>query len=299
MKPAAFDYAAPGSLEEVFSLLQQHPDGEVKLLAGGQSLMPLLTMRMARPQLLVDLNRIEALQYIREEAGGLAIGAMTRKHAVEDSEAVQRLQPLLVAGTRLVAHRQIRHRGTVGGSMAHADPASEYPALALALDMEFEAASAGGVRHFTAADFFRTYLTTALGPQEVLTEVRVPVLPEDSGWSIREVSRRHGDYALSGVVARLRLAPDGTLVDTRLVLFAVGPTPIRLPEVEALLAGERPRESLYQDAARAALQAIGEPLSDIHASAEYRLSLAKVLVERGLREAVERALVAKGQGGRS
>jgi carbon-monoxide dehydrogenase medium subunit len=288
MKPAPFEYAAPDTLREVLSLLQQHADEDVKLLAGGQSLVPLLSMRMARPELLVDLNRIEELQYIREEGDWLAIGAMTRKRAVEESALVRRRQPVLVAGTQLVAHPQIRNRGTVGGSMAHADPASEYPALALALGAELRAAGPDGERSIAAADFFQSYLTTVLEPVEVLTEVRVPVLPDGAGWSFAEVARRHGDYALGGAVATLRL-DGGAIAEPRLVLFAMGPTPVRMSEVETLLAGQRPSDELFEEAGRAARGGIEEPMSDVHATAEYRRNLAGVLTGRALREAVGRA----------
>ena len=294
MKPARFEYAAPDTLSEAVSLLQQHADEDVKILAGGQSLVPLLNMRMARPDLLVDLNRIEELQYIREEGDWLAIGAMTRKRAVEESELVRRRQPVLLAATQLVAHPQIRNRGTVGGSMAHADPAAEYPALALALDAELRALGPGGERTIAAQDFFQSYLTTALEPVEVLTEVRVPVLAAGTGWSFVEVARRHGDFALGGAAATLRLDPGGNVSEARVVLFAVGPTPIRITQVEEMLTGERPAEALFQEAGRRASQEIEEPLSDVHATAEYRRNLAGVLTGRALREAVERAGAERG-----
>lgn len=289
MKPARFEYAAPDTLSEAVSLLQQHADADVKILAGGQSLVPLLNMRMARPDLLVDLNRIEELQYIREDGDWLAIGAMTRKRAVEESGLARRQQPVLVAATRLVAHPQIRNRGTVGGSMAHADPAAEYPALALALGVELRAVGPGGERTIAAQDFFQSYLTTALEPVEVLIEVRVPVLAAGTGWSFVEVARRHGDFALGGAVATLRLDAGGSVSDARVVLFAVGPTPVRLAQVEEMLTGERPAEALFQEAARRASQEIEEPLSDVHATAEYRRNLAGVLTGRALREAVDRS----------
>jgi len=289
MKPARFEYAAPDTLSEAVSLLQQHADEDVKILAGGQSLVPLLNMRMARPDLLVDLNRIEDLQYIREDGDWLAIGAMTRKRAVEESDLVRRRQPVLLAATQLVAHPQIRNRGTVGGSMAHADPAAEYPALALALGVELRAVGPGGERTIAAQDFFQSYLTTALEPVEVLTEVRVPVLAAGTGWSFVEVARRHGDFALGGAVATLRLDGSGSVSEARVVLFAVGPTAIRLTQIEEMLTGERPAESLFEEAARRSAAEIDEPLSDVHATAEYRRNLAGVLTGRALREAAERA----------
>lgn len=289
MKPAPFEYAAPRSLDEAISLLQQHGDEDVKLLAGGQSLVPLLSMRMARPELLIDLNPIDELQYIREENGGLAIGAMTRKRAVEESELVRRLQPVLLAATQLVAHPQIRNRGTVGGSMAHADPAAEYPALAIVLGVELRTAGPDGERRIAAEDFFQSYLTTALEPVEVLTEVRVPILAPGTGWSFLEVARRHGDFAMTGAAVTLRLDGRGSISEARIVLFGVGPTAVRVREVEQLVMGEQPSDRLFQEAGRAAGEGLEDPLSDVHASAEFRRHLARVLTARALGEAVERA----------
>jgi carbon-monoxide dehydrogenase medium subunit len=289
MKPARFEYAAPRTLSEAVSLLQQHADDDVKILAGGQSLVPLLNMRMARPDLLVDLNRIAELQYIREEDGWLAIGAMTRKRVVEESDLVRRKQPVLLAATQLVGHPQIRNRGTVGGSMAHADPAAEYPALALVLGVELLAVGPGGERRIAAEDFFHGYLATALEPVEVLTEVRVPVLPPGTGWSFVEVARRHGDFALGGAAATVRLDAEGNFSEVRIGLFGVGAAPVRLPEVEQLLAGQQPGERLFQEAGAHASQGLDDPLSDVHASAEYRRNLARVLTVRALGEAVARA----------
>ena len=203
MKPAPFEYAAPRSIGEALALLRTQ-DGEAKILAGGQSLMPLLAMRLARPSLLVDLGHIEGLDYVREESGVIAIGAMTTKSTVERSDLVRTRQPLFHEATRLIAHPQIRNRGTVGGSMAQADPAAEYPAAALALDAKMRIVGEGGERIVDAADFFVSTLTTALEPGEILIEVRVPMLAPGTGWSLLEVSRRHGDFAMAGVAATRR-----------------------------------------------------------------------------------------------
>lgn len=289
MKPPRFDYVAPGTLDEAVSLLQRHASDEVKILAGGQSLMPLLSMRMARPGVLVDLNRIPELQYIREEGAWLAIGAMTRKRAVEDSDVVRRRQPILRAATRLVAHPQIRNRGTVGGSIAHADPAAEYPALALLLGAELRAVGPGGERTIAAAEFFHGYLTTALEPAEVLTEVRLPVLEAGAGWSFLEVARRHGDFALGGAGTLVRLDPGGQFSEVRIVLFGVCAAPLRLHEIEGWLVGQPPRDAQLEEAGLRAGQALEDPLSDAHASVEYRRNLARVLTIRALGTAVARA----------
>jgi carbon-monoxide dehydrogenase medium subunit len=287
MKPPAFEYAAPRSIAEAVALLRTH-DGEAKLLAGGQSLMPLLAMRLARPSLLIDLGRIDGLDYVREEAGSIAIGAMTTKSTVERSELVRTRQQLFHQATRLIGHPQIRNRGTVGGSMAHADPAAEYPAAALVLDAKLRVVGDEGERSIDAADFFVSTLTTALEPFEILTEVRVPMLAPGTGWSMLEVSRRHGDFAMAGAALTLRL-DGGRIASARIVLFGVGPVPVRARAAEEILAGEKPAAAIYTRAAAQACASVSEPLSDLHASAEYRLHLAGVLVERALAEAVTRA----------
>jgi CO/xanthine dehydrogenase FAD-binding subunit len=288
MKPPSFDYATPATLGEATALLAAH-DGEAKVLSGGQSLVPLLNMRLARPALLVDLAKIPDLDYVRTDGTGLTIGAMTRQRTVELAPVVHERHPLLHAGMLLIAHPQNRNQGTVGGSLAHADPAAELPALALALDATLHAVGPDGRRAISAADFFLTYLTTALAPAEVLTEVRFPFLPARTGWSIVEVARRHGDFALAGVVALVTLDGAGRCAAARLVLFGVGSTPIRAQTAEALLSGE-PVDvaSCGRVAARAAAD-LEEPLTDVHASSEYRRDLARVLATRALAEAGARA----------
>jgi carbon-monoxide dehydrogenase medium subunit len=288
MKPASFEYLAPTTLGEAVSSLASF-DGDAKVLAGGQSLVPMLNMRLARPGLLVDLGRIEALDYIRESGGRLEIGAMTRKRTVEQSALVASRQPLLHAATRLVAHPQIRNRGTVGGSMAHADPSAEYPAVAVVLDAELRAVGPDGERSIAAQDFFVTYLTTALSPAEVLAGISVPCMPEGTGWAFTEIARRHGDFAMVGAAITLTLDARGHCAEPRIVLFGVGPVPVRPREAEQLLNGERPFSELYREVGRKVSEEIDEPLSDVHASAEYRRHLAAVLTQRGLEEAVTRA----------
>jgi 3-oxo-Delta1-steroid hydratase/dehydrogenase medium subunit len=291
MKPPAFDYAAPTTVADAVALLGEH-DFEAKILAGGQSLMPLLNMRLARPSILIDVARIPDLDYIREADGGLAIGAMTRQRALEHSALVRSRHPLVHAATLHIAHPQNRNQGTVGGSIAHADPAAEYPAVALVLDAEMRVAGPGGARTLGAADFFVTYLTTALEPAEMLTEVCLPFLPARTGWSIQEVARRHGDFALAGVMATLTLDTAGASSGARLVLFGVGATPLRAPAAEQMLLGEKPGAALLARAAERAAADPYEPLSDVHASAEYRRDLARVLTRRALAEAASRAAVA-------
>ncbi|MFQ5417244.1 MAG: FAD binding domain-containing protein [Myxococcota bacterium] len=288
MKPPSFEYAAPATVDEAVALLARH-GGEAKLLAGGQSLMPLLNMRFARPSAVIDLNKVAGLDEIHEEKGRLVIGAMVTKRAIERSALVERRQPLLHAATRWIAHPQIRNRGTIGGSMAQADPAAEYPAVAVALGAELRAVGPRGERSITAADFFVSYLTTALDEDEVLTEVRVPVLPEKTGWSIQEVARRHGDFASVGAAITLAQDASGRCREVRIVLFGVGPTPLRVTAAEQALAGEAPGEALFAAAAKKVHDQIDEPISDVHASAEYRRHLAGVLTRRGLSEAAQRA----------
>ncbi len=287
MKPPAFDYFDPGTLGEAVSLLQELR-GEAKILAGGQSLVPLLNMRLARPEALVDLKNLADLDYVRESNGGLAIGAMTRKRTLERSALVKQRQPLLHAATLLVAHPQIRNRGTVGGSLAHADPAAEYPAVALAVDAELRMTGPDGERAIGADDFFVSYLTTALEPAEVLTEVRLPALAPGAGWSVREVARRHGDFALAGVAVTASLDRRGRCSEAHIVLFGVGPTPIRARGAEQMLVGEKPGEKLFEQVGRRAGEEIDDPTSDVHAPAEYRRHLAGVLTRRALDEAVAR-----------
>lgn len=288
MKPASFEYFDPRTVAEAVELLQKNEDADAKILAGGQSLMPLLNMRMARPSVLIDLSRIAELNYIREENGGFAIGAMTTKRAVEDHAGIKQAQPLFHAATILIGHPQIRNRGTVGGSIAQADPAAEYPAAAVAIGATMKIAGASGTRTVAADDFFVTYLTTAIEPTEILTELFVPKLPTGSGWSFLEVARRHGDFAMTGVAVTLQLR-GGQCADSRVVLFGVGPTPLRARAVEDAIRGEAPSEKLFEQVAVKAIEGVDEPMSDVHASAEYRKHLAQVLTRRGLAEAAARA----------
>ena len=291
MKPPVFDYATPATLAEATDLLVRY-EGEAKVLSGGQSLVPLLNMRLARPAVLVDLARIAGLDWLRADGDGIAIGGMTRQRTVELSAEVRAKHPLLHAGMELIAHPQNRNQGTIGGSLAHADPAAELPALALALDARFEATGPQGARSITAADFFLTYLTTSLEPTEILTSVRFPMLPPRTGWAIQEVARRHGDFALAGVIAIVGLAPGGNIATARLVLFGVGATPLRAAGAEAMLVGQAGDAALFARAGSAAAADLEEPLSDVHATADYRRDLARVLTARALAEATARARAA-------
>ncbi len=290
MKPASFEYRAPETLDEAVALLQSlENDGvDVKILAGGQSLVPMLALRVARPEVLIDLRKVSELNYIREEAGVIAIGAMATKHAAGESELIKAKQPLFHDATHLVGHRQIRNRGSVGGSFAHADPASEYPAVALVLDMEFKAAGPDGTRLIPASEFFVTYMTTSLETNEILTEVRIPTLPAGAGWAIREEARRNGDLALAGICLTLR-KNQGVCSDVKIGAFGVNPTAVRLTAAEQALTGQAATTENFAKAAAVAAESLVEPMTCIHASADYRRSLIRALVERCLADAAARA----------
>jgi aerobic carbon-monoxide dehydrogenase medium subunit len=280
MKPAPFEYHDPASLDEALALLGEL-GGEAKPLAGGQSLVPLLNFRLARPAHLVDLNRIAELAYIRDWDGGVAIGAMTRQWQAEGDGRVAERTPLLRQAIQHIGHAQIRNRGTIGGSLAHADPAAELPAVAAALDARLVVRSQTGERVLAPEEFFLTYLTTSLEPTELLVELRVPALPPRSGTAFVELSRRHGDFALVGVAAALTLAADDRCTDARIALIGVGPTAARGTAGEAALRGEAPSAERFREAARLVASDL-EPESDLQASADYRKDMAEVLVRRAL-----------------
>jgi CO/xanthine dehydrogenase FAD-binding subunit len=288
MKPAPFDYVAPRSLDEALRELGRS-DGETKLLAGGQSLIPLLNFRLARPERLVDLNRVMELQYLQERAGGLAIGAMTRHATIERDAQVRLQQPLLAEAIQYVGHPAIRSRGTFGGSLAHADPAAELPAVAVCLDAQLTAASTRGTRTIAAEDFFQGYLTTTLDPDEVLVEAWLPPVRPSTGQAWVEFSRRHGDFALAGVAVSLTQR-DGTVDHARIVLSGIAGTPFRAREAETLLLGGHllDRVQAAADAVRAAI----DPDADIFGSKQYRTQLAAVMTERAIHLAHERARAA-------
>lgn len=289
MKPAPFRYFAPQTLDEALSLLAEH-GYDAKPLAGGQSLVPAMNFRLAQPAVLVDLNRIPELAFIRAaDGGGLRIGAMTRQRTLERDPLVATRAPLVHAAMPHIAHVQIRNRGTIGGSLAHADPAAELPAVALALDASFRLRSRRGERWVAADEFFISLFTTALEPDELLVEVALPPLLPHTGWAIEEVARRHGDYALVGVAATLVLNEAGRCSQARIALLSVGDGPVAAQEAATLLVGERPTAELLTTVAESVARDEIDPASDIHASAAYRRHLAKVLTRRALAEAYERA----------
>jgi carbon-monoxide dehydrogenase medium subunit len=282
MKPPVFDYHAPATVEEAIALLARY-GGEAKLLAGGQSLMPLLNFRLSRPAAIIDLNTIPSLGYIREEDGAIRFGAMTRQRTIEFSDVVRRRLPLLTEATALVGHLPIRTRGTIGGSLAHADPSAEYPAVLTALNGTVVVRGPRGERTLHPAELFQSYLTTSLGPDEILVEVRLPAMAAGAGFAFEEFSRRHGDFAIVGVAAML-VGEGERCTTARLATAGAGPIPLRLRSAEEILEREGLSEAALDAAARRAAELV-EPDSDIHASAAYRRNLTRVLTGRALRRA--------------
>jgi CO/xanthine dehydrogenase FAD-binding subunit len=287
MKPAPFEYVAPTDLAEALAVLAQYGDG-AKILAGGQSLMPLMNMRLARPGVIVDINRLTDLAYISHGTDAmLTIGALTRQRAVERSRLVQSQNPLLAAIVPAIGHFQIRTRGTMGGSIVHADPAAELPALTVALRAQFVLKSAARQRVVNAAEFFRTYLATAIEPVEMLTEIRLPPWNPQWRWGFQEICRREGDFALVGAVALLHLDTRAMCQAATLCLFGVSGTPVRLQRAEAVLTGQQLNGSMLNEVAQVVAAEL-EPDGDIHASAAYRKEVGGVVARRALEAALGR-----------
>jgi carbon-monoxide dehydrogenase medium subunit len=287
VKPPPFEYHAPESLPDALELLGQLGD-EAKVLAGGQSLMPLLSLRLARPAHLVDINALRELANVNTWDGGLSLGALVRQRSAERSDLVRQRSPLLAEALPMIGHPQIRNRGTIGGSLAHADPASELPAVAMALDAQLVIRKANGERTVSPAAFFLSYLTTSLEPDELLAEVRFPAWPAGAGWSYLEVSRRHGDFAMVGVASVVRLDASGAIAEARLAYTGAAAAPVRARAAELQLQGQPATDATFQAAAEVAAQAL-DPQSDVHASAAYRRHVAKVLTQRALTQATSRA----------
>jgi carbon-monoxide dehydrogenase medium subunit len=286
MKPAPFDYIAATSVDMAAAALADAGD-DAKIIAGGQSLVPLLNFRLLRPSILIDINGIESLAFIRETVGDIRVGALTRHHQLETSPVIARHLPVLSCAMTHVAHLAIRNRGTIGGSLAHGDPAAELPMMALLLGAELHIASAAGARTRAARDFFLEALTVDLNAGEIVTEIVLPKLPPHTGWGFEEVARRRGDFALAAAAATLRVAA-GAVVEARIALTGVSRTAVRDAEAESLLVGhalEPPLASRAIEAVRAAI----EPDTDLHASADYRRHLAGVLTGRALAAAWRRA----------
>jgi len=289
VKPAPFEYQAPDTLEGALAALRQH-GFDAKLLAGGQSLIPLLNFRLASPSILIDLNRVGDLDYVRPGPDDtVRIGAMTRQSRLETDPLVAERVPLLHEAIPFVAHPQIRNRGTLGGTLAHADPAAELPTVALALGARFRLQSDRGDRWVVAKDFFTGLLATVLEPEEILVEVEIPPSPNRCGWAFLEVSRRHGDYALAGLAAQVVLDEAGACQAARLVYLSAGDGPLQATRSVEALIGRIPDSQIFSEVARQAAAEEVSPTGDIHASVEFKRHLCRVLTQRALTMAYERA----------
>jgi carbon-monoxide dehydrogenase medium subunit len=287
MKPAAFAYHAPETVADVVGLLAEHGD-EAKPLAGGQSLVPMLAMRLTRFEHLVDLNRVTGLDVIERRNGTLVVGATTRQAAIEGSPDAAAV-PLLPLVTPLIGHFQIRNRGTVGGSIAHADPAAELPTVALALDAQLEIASSSGTRMVPAADFFVSTWETAIEEGELLTAVHFPVWAGQSGFAVEEVARRHGDFALTGAVCAIELDGTGPMIRRAAIgMLGMASTPLRATAAEHALSGTTPNSSDLEAVAHLAVQDL-DPPDDLHASAQYRRDAGANAIRNALTRALTEA----------
>lgn len=291
MKPAPFKYYDPETTSEVIALLKQYGD-DAKLLAGGQSLGPVLNMRLSAPEVIIDLNRVDSLRYVKNGNGSLhldattiEIGAMTLESTLEDDALFSQRQPLIAAAIPFIGHRAIRNRGTVGGSLVHADPAAEWPMLAVMLGVEIELEGANfSKRVLSAKDFYVDFLTTAVNDDELVTGLRLPAWPSNAGWSFVEFSRRHGDFAIAGIGVQLQVDANNHCRDVKIGLLGVHPIPCRAEKSEAMLHGQPLSDELLVAAAQQTVSDI-EPGNDIHASATYRRYLTITLAERALKQA--------------
>ena len=287
MKPAPFEYFAPDSLEAALELKSQYGD-EAKALAGGQSLIPAMNFRVAQPSILIDLNRISDLRYIHKN-GALRIGSMTIQSTAEHDPLIAAHAPLLHEAIPNIAHSQIRNRGTIGGSIAHADPAYELPVVCLALDARMHAKSKSNDRWIHSKEFFAGMFTTSLQPDELLIEIEFPVMTANTGYAFMELARRHGDYAMAGIAALLSLDDDGNCQTARLVYLNVGDGPVEAHEAETILIGKKPSDVVFKEASLIASQKDISPFGNVHASADFQRHLSAVLTERALAKALERA----------
>jgi carbon-monoxide dehydrogenase medium subunit len=284
MIPSSFDYEVASSLDQAIELLGEAED-DAKLLAGGHSLLPLMKLRLARPKLLIDIGRLDDLSYVKEDGDRIRVGALTRHHDLQSSQVLRKACPILAHTAGMVGDPQVRHRGTIGGSVAHGDPASDLPTVLLALDAELVVRGGRGERTVAAADFFKGFFETALEPDDVLTEIRVPKLdPKKHGWSYLKFNRRAQDWAIVGVAAVVEKS-NGGIGSAAVALTNMAGTPLRAKPAEAALAGSKPR-----DVAKAAEKAADgtKPPSDTNASAGFRKHLAKVLTRRAVEEALSR-----------
>jgi len=287
MIPAGFDYHAPTTLSEAVALLSRYGDG-AKVLSGGQSLLPLLKLRLGHAEHVVDIGRIPGLEYIKEDGGMLRIGGRTRESALERSELIRDRYPILYDTVRVIADPLVRNLATVGGNLAHGDPGNDHPATMLALEAQVVAVGPAGERVIPIGDFFVGLFTTALQPDEILTEIRIPTPPSRSGGAYAKLERKVGDYATAAAAAQVTLGANGTFDRVGLALTNAGPTPVRSAEAEDALVGKRPSDTAIADAARRVAEA-SSPTPDRRGSVEYKREMARVLAIRALKKAVERA----------
>jgi aerobic carbon-monoxide dehydrogenase medium subunit len=287
MIPASFDYHAPGTLPEALALLSKYGD-DAKVLSGGQSLLPLLKLRLGQVGHLIDIGRIPGLEYIREEGGLLRIGGRTRESALDSSDLIRMRYPILHDTAKVIADPLVRNLATIGGNLAHGDPGNDHPATMLALGAQVVATGSKGERVIPIEQFFLGLFRTALRPDEVLTEIRIPVPPARSGGAYLKLERKVGDYATAGVAAQVTLGSGGTVERAGLGLTNLGPTPIKAADAESFLAGKRPDAANLSEASQRAAKA-ASPSADRRGSVEYKREMARVLATRALKLAVERA----------
>jgi carbon-monoxide dehydrogenase medium subunit len=287
MIPASFEYAAPKTLEEALRLVERHGD-EAKILAGGHSLLPLIKLRLAQPRYIIDIGRLKGMSYIREENGIISIGALTTHADVESSSLLRAKCPLLCETAAAIGDTQVRNRGTFGGALAHADPAGDYPAAVLALDAEIIAASTAGTRAIPIDEFFVDMLTTSLRPGEILSQIRVAPLAPHTGTSYEKMHQPASGFAIVGVAARLLVGKDSKIEAVGVGVTGLGPKAFRARGVEKALLGRKASEKVFAEAAAFAAQGI-DPLSDLHASADYRREMAIVYARRALANAFARS----------
>ena len=287
MIPPSFEYLTPSNIPDAVALLQKHGD-EAKILAGGHSLIPAMRLRLAEPGYLIDISGIGGLDYIQEESGQLRIGAMTCEAALEESEIVQRKVPLLLDTAKMIADPSVRNMATVGGNLAHGDPANDHPATMLALRASVIAEGPNGTREIKIDNFFPDFFTTALSEDEILTEIRIPTPPSASGGAYLKIERKVGDYAAAAVACQLNIDSSGSIENIGLGLTNVGSTPIRASSAEELLKGKKPDENMLAEAGHLAV-ADSEPMEDLRGSAEYKIALVNELTQRAIKLSIQRA----------
>ena len=287
MIPPPFEYLRPSTIPEAIALLQQYGD-DAKILSGGQSLIPMMKLRLARPAYLIDINRIAGLSYIKEEDGHLKIGGLTREAELEDSPIVHAMFPILIDTEHVIADPQVRNLATVAGNLAHGDPANDHPATMMVLGAKVVATGPKGERIIAVDDFFVSVFTTALQPDEIVTEIRIPLPPPHSGGAYLKLERKVGDFATAAVATQLTLDAGGNCQQAGIAMTNVGPTPVRARKAEAFLRGKKPDEANIRQAAQLAADE-AQPSSDLRGPAEYKKGLVKELTARALKRAVERA----------